>query len=239
LGNKLIDNHKEWSVYGGQNLSVIQATHIFYLGADQYTSEFEYAAVLSPGELTKADHFFQPADRDNYLLRKYALRQILSRFLQIPADEIRFHQQENKKPAIYHLQFNTSHTNNGIVIAVSESPIGIDIEYINPFFQYDDLLQHCFSDTEQEFILNGADQLLNFYTLWTRKEALLKATGQGMVDHLYEINALVESFELDYKKLELKTFKKDSNIITAASSISQTKELKLWDWKVLKHLFPL
>jgi len=232
LGNELIETKEEWNLYGGQELSAIKANHIFYISADQYTTDFDYTAVLSSDELAKADRFFQQQDRHNYLLRKFALRQILSKFLQIPSADLRFHQQQNKKPAIHHLQFNTSHTTNGITVAVSRSPVGIDIEYINPLFEYNDLLLQCFSTAEAEFILTGADPLFNFYTLWTRKEAILKATGQGLVDHLPMINAFGAYFKWDDNNFKLKTLKKDNHIITTAYT-SYSEELKLWDWNVV------
>lgn len=227
MENRLLNISPAFCLYGGQGLSAAEANHLFKIDSRSYSAAIDYASVLSEAELTKASRFYQQADRENYLIRKYALRQILAKFLGQRPAAIKFHQQANKKPAIANLHFNTSHTKNGIAIAISFAPIGIDIEYIDPNFEYTDILQQCFNSQESQFIQKGVDQRANFYTLWTRKEALLKATGEGLIDDLNQLDVLGAFFNYKNENYELKSLKSDNYIITTAT-VSHPEKIRLW-----------
>ena len=227
MEENLIQLTASWERYSGQELSVVAANHIFQIDVGAYAATIDYGSVLSAKELEKSARFFRQEDRENYIVRKYALRQLLGKFLQQHPADIQFHQQANKKPAVRNLEFNTSHTKNGIAIAISQVPIGIDIEYIDPDFNYTDILHQCFSAAELKFIDTGADPRLNFYILWTRKEALLKATGQGLIDDLKQIDTL-NSF--NGRVFTLHSYRVN-NIILSTSWIPKNNPLvKLWDY---------
>ena len=81
------------------------------------------------------------------------------------------------------LQFNLAHSGGLALLAVTRSgAVGIDIERIRPLPDYDRIMRSFFSTAESEAILAlpPADQLQAFFTCWTRKEAYLKATGDGI-----------------------------------------------------------
>ena len=210
-------------------MSVVQHTHIFKVDASVYSSGTNYKTVLSEAELLKSARFYKVADQENYLVRKYTLRHILGLFLQQEPASITFHQQANKKPAIANLQFNTSHSKNGIVIAVSQAPIGIDIEYIDPDFDYSAIVQHHFNSAETQFINTAKDPRLAFYTLWTRKEAFLKTTGQGLVDNLSQVDSLNITGKYQHHTLHLDSLQSGNFIITAATPIA-SPPIMLWSY---------
>ena len=74
------------------------------------------------------------------------------------------------------VQYNLSDSGDRILIAVSRQAVGIDVEYVKPKFYYDTILPLNFTQEEIDFI-SGGDSSNRFFMLWTRKEAILKATG--------------------------------------------------------------
>ena len=79
------------------------------------------------------------------------------------------------------IHFNISHCRRGIACAVSDNPIGIDIEVI----QYDeDLVPVVFNSEERDIIESSAEPDVKFTELWTRKESYLKLKGEGISDNL-------------------------------------------------------
>lgn len=88
----------------------------------------------------------------------------------------------NKKPYLkkHEIYFNLSHSKDLVVCAIAEYPLGIDIEFNNPEVSYPDFK---FQMTDNEFreIYNSGDKTKSFFTYWTRKEAIIKAHGAGMM----------------------------------------------------------
>lgn len=81
-------------------------------------------------------------------------------------------------PSLSDLQFNISHSKGVVLCALSSRPVGVDIEEIRP--RRDSLPRYALSSQEYEdYEALGADWPA-FYTLWTRKEAWCKYTGQGL-----------------------------------------------------------
>ena len=81
--------------------------------------------------------------------------------------------------------FSISHCKTGIAVAVSENPIGIDIEAIRTFSP--DLMRKTMSPTEQQRITSSATPDQEFIRLWTQKEALLKLQGTGIISDLHHV----------------------------------------------------
>ena len=152
--------------------------------------------ILDPEEKSKAIRFHQKTDQQRFIISKAVLRILLSRYLAADPKEIRFESGKNKKPELKNnfwpeLHFNISHSGNWILIAISNQQIGIDVEEMNAFFNYKNLLPFSFSREEAAFIENSDLPYNNFYRLWTRKESLLKATGKGLVDQLSHVPSLI------------------------------------------------
>lgn len=81
------------------------------------------------------------------------------------------------------IHFNISHCKRGIICVIDNQPIGVDIEETEE--KLDMVLCHyCFNDIEVEDIVTAPDPCIRFTHWWTRKEALLKLTGEGLTDNL-------------------------------------------------------
>ena len=158
------------------------------------------ASLLSPDEVTRANSYLQEKDRQRFILSRGMLRLILAKYLSEPAEHIQFSIGENKKPFVQSnspsLQYNVAHAGDWVLIIVSNSPVGIDIEHINPVFDYSEILPVCFSSDEANFIQSRK----SFYLLWTRKEALVKATGKGIDNDMLFVPCMDGIHELPAKK---------------------------------------
>ena len=81
--------------------------------------------------------------------------------------------------------FSISHCKTGIAVAVSENPIGVDIEAIRTFSP--DLMRKTMNQAEQQRITYSLTPEVEFIRLWTQKEALLKLQGTGIISDLHHV----------------------------------------------------
>ena len=87
--------------------------------------------------------------------------------------------------AIESVDFSISHCKNGIVVALSDRPIGVDIESFH--HAEPSLLRKTMNEREIAEIQNAVNPKIMFTRLWTQKEALLKLQGTGIVDELPDV----------------------------------------------------
>ena len=81
--------------------------------------------------------------------------------------------------------FSISHCKQGIAVAVSETPIGIDIETIRPLNE--GLVRKTMNDVEQIHIFSSSHPETEFIRLWTQKEAYVKMQGTGIIADMHDI----------------------------------------------------
>lgn len=95
---------------------------------------------------------------------------------------------EHGKPTLVghpDIHFNMSHCHGVVACAVSDQPVGIDVERID---RYDpDLLQRTMNAIERKLIAASADAATMFIRLWTMKESVLKLTGEGISRDLHTV----------------------------------------------------
>lgn len=121
------------------------------------------------------------------------MRRILSEKLEISPNLIKIEKGHYGKPFIRgkEIEFNLSHSKDFIFFATDVFPIGVDIEFIQPLDDVDNIIQTCFTVEEQQaYCAKNKEQRLNyFYELWTLKESYIKALGKG-------VNLALESFNI-------------------------------------------
>lgn len=166
------------------------ALHIWRASLDvSPDSVARFSALLSSGELVRADRFIFDRDRQHFTVARATLRLLLGRYLQIPADSLRIEEGPQGKPFLAdglhpsELKFNLSHSHGLAVFAVArQREIGIDVEKIRDDFASREIAQRYFSPQE----IAELDALplplhaLGFFQCWTRKEAYVKARGDGL-----------------------------------------------------------
>ena len=129
-----------------------------------------------------------------------------------------------KKPFIdKKTYFNLSHSSEIVICAFSQKDeIGIDIEEIKENKDFHDILPLFFTIHEQNKILDAKNSVTEFYKLWTRKEAVLKAMGVGLNFKLNEIdvcNNKIKNDSLNVPDLHIKSYKKNNSFISIATTL--------------------
>jgi 4'-phosphopantetheinyl transferase len=92
------------------------------------------------------------------------------------------------------VDFSISHCKNAIAVVLSDRPVGVDVESFR--HAEEPLLKRTMNPEEQEEVRTAADPAEAFTRLWTRKEAVLKLRGTGLVDNLHEVLTDLEKIQL-------------------------------------------
>ena len=153
--------------------------------------------LLSPPEQTRADRYHFDADRDLFVTCGAALRRILGQRMSIPPGDVSVETDPIGKPFVANLDvhFNVSHSAGKGLIAVSQQPVGIDVEPIRPMRDASGVAKRFFTDREQAAIFRyeEPDQISHrFLMCWTLKEALLKARGVGLTASLTDFSVDID-----------------------------------------------
>jgi 4'-phosphopantetheinyl transferase len=120
------------------------------------------------------------------------LRDLLGRYLQTQPCTIRFVYNAFGKPDLgpefaNRLKFNLSHSGRLAVIAIATAAdVGVDLEYVRAESDYADIARRFFSAAEVDYLIALPSHLHaeSFFSCWTRKEAYLKACGEGLARSL-------------------------------------------------------
>ncbi len=149
--------------------------------------------LLSAGEHQRAQRYHKEKDSRRFIYTRSLLKVICGNYINQYPDQIQFTVGATKKPELsgntgWHI--NVSHSGNWILLSIGRVSIGVDIEQINPQFSFHDILATSFSSHERAYINADAENQRRFYQLWTRKEALMKATGKGMDNDFSQVPSL-------------------------------------------------
>jgi 4'-phosphopantetheinyl transferase len=160
----------------------------------------QLTSLLNPAEQVRADQFKAEHPRHQFIFGRAVLRQILGACLNVAPSVVAFGYHPAGKPFLWQpvsepqLHFNLSHSKDLILVAVSRGlEVGVDLEWIHGVEDCASLEPRIFSARERAELhaLPQAHQRTACFNGWTRKEAWLKATGQGLVDHLGEIEVTI------------------------------------------------
>lgn len=176
-----------------------QDIHIWRAYLDLPEGEIErLRQILSIDEQERANRFRFEKPRNNFIVGRGFLRTILSCYLKLEPHQLSFCYSSRGKPELANLRaeeklcFNLSHSNGLALYAVSRlngqasqgnNSLGIDLEYMRSMPDAEKLAERFFSTKESQLIssLPVEQRQEAFFNGWTRKEAYLKATGDGIV----------------------------------------------------------
>jgi len=231
-----------------------QSIHIWTVNVDFENSEKirYYSQFLSPDELKKANNFRFNKDRYCAITARYVLRMLSSKYLNIDIKDIEFSYGDKGKPKYNFetsLQFNISHSEAMILLGfVHNNDLGVDIEFIKPNFDPIEIAEHFFSLQEIEELKQREKSDLDnaFFRCWTRKEALIKATGDGLSFPLHKFSVSMDrddkaeilnmSWNEDPKSWMMYSFKPKQDYIAAITLKSPTLKVKSFNWDDYKHI---
>jgi 4'-phosphopantetheinyl transferase len=141
--------------------------------------------LLSADERERAARFHFARDRDRFAVGRGALRALLAAELGTDPRELRFDYGPQGKPALAgdELQFNVSHSGGIALVAIAHrGELGIDVELDSQDLANEQIPERFFSPAEVTALrsLPARLQPRAFLTCWTRKEAFIKAKGDGL-----------------------------------------------------------
>jgi len=163
---------------------------------DNSTSAEDFKDLLSSAEQDRASRFKFETDRRRYVTAHWALRSILSIYVNSPAQGLQFESGPYGKPKLVPIhagkrfEFNLSHSHEIALIAFTHGrEIGVDVEYVKKDFPIHDVAERFFTPKEVTALkaLPAGLQREAFFKCWTSKEAFLKAKGTGLSGKLDEV----------------------------------------------------
>ena len=145
-------------------------------------------ALLSSAEQQRAQRMASGRGRGRFIVARARLRQLLGDRLGVRSESVELTATGNGKPVLgprfadSDLRFNVAHCDDVAVYAIGRGQeIGIDLEAVRDMSDADQLADRFFSGAERAVYraLPRADRPLGFFNCWTRKEAFIKAQGDG------------------------------------------------------------
>jgi len=149
----------------------------------------ELYALLSSEERNRAARFRFRRDQEQFIVARGVLRQLLGTYLDRPPADLTFAYSAYGKPALggeagpHPLRFNLAHSHALALYAFALGfEVGVDLEYIRADFGGERIAERFFSAREVTTLLtiDASSQTEAFFNCWTRKEAYIKALGEGL-----------------------------------------------------------
>ncbi len=163
-----------------------------------------FARTLAEEESRRAARFVFERDRRRFIAARGSLRRILGRYLDVLPEEVVFGYGPHGKPFLSGslaeergLRFNLSHSGEMALCALAlHREVGIDLEFMHPVPDLQSIARSFFAPGENARLLSLPEERrpAAFFNCWTRKEAYLKALGDGLARPLgrFEVTLLPE-----------------------------------------------
>jgi 4'-phosphopantetheinyl transferase len=167
-----------------------QGVHVWRASLEFESEQLDtFALTLSDSERARAQRFVLERDRNSFIAARGILRDLLARYVGCAPRDLEFIYGPQGKPALSDgstsnpFRFNLSHSHGLAVLAVTrECEIGVDVEKIRPERAGEEIANRYFSAEEVAELraLPTDQQAEGFFLCWTRKEAYVKALGEGL-----------------------------------------------------------
>ncbi len=162
-----------------------------------YEEYHKWYSLMSNEKKRRVDRFRFNDDKKRTVVGEMLARKAIAEWYSVKPESIVFAAKEHGKPYVvnFNVEFNISHSDNMVVCAVDDKPVGIDIEEIRPIdlniakrICIDEELLCIFGHipTDSDFTYTeDTDILTRFFELWTKKEACGKLSGIGLYDYSF------------------------------------------------------
>jgi 4'-phosphopantetheinyl transferase len=164
--------------------------HVWQAALNDTPSQIDgWLHSLAEDEQARARKFHFPIDRERFVIARGVLREILGLYLNRAAQSVSFCYGSHGKPALAEepngntIRFNMSHSHGVALYAVTRGrEVGIDVEFIRESLEVEQIAERFFSRREIATLraLPVSLRKCAFFLCWTRKEAYIKAKGQGL-----------------------------------------------------------
>jgi 4'-phosphopantetheinyl transferase len=172
--------------------------HLWQRRLDASTAEIDACyALLSADEREQAMRKRVERPRSDFILTRGTLRSLLAGYLKTSPHSLSFEYTSYGKPLLKDhrdFRFNVSHSDGLALLGFTRNrEIGVDIEKVHPQTDTRQLAERFFSLREREDLrtLSGDELHAAFFRCWTRKEAYIKAKGQGLSLPLHQFDVSI------------------------------------------------
>jgi 4'-phosphopantetheinyl transferase len=186
----MISREAAWKLAPGEFRLGDDDVHVWRAALNQPAAAISaFSQILATEELNRASKYHFQKDRDRFIVARALLRLILGSYLRKEPGELRFCSNPYGKPSLAAaadsetLRFNLSHSRDLALYAVARNrEVGLDLEYARHDFDTAKIAAQFFSQSEIAALdaLPANMQPEGFFRCWTRKEAYIKARGQGL-----------------------------------------------------------
>jgi 4'-phosphopantetheinyl transferase len=242
-----MDNSCDWSLPPTKLELAEDEIHLWRASLDLKTEVLDRcASTLSQDERLRASRFLFPRDRDHFVAARGILRELLGMYAADSPASLEFQYGERGKPALRvengekPVRFNLSHSHGLAVYAFARNrELGIDLEPIRPEFSGEDIAERHFSPQELEEWRGLTPPLRPeaFFLCWTRKEAYVKARGEGLQIPLASFSVTLTPGQpetlhsVDSVRWRLHSFQPAAGYAAALAGEGNNWRLLQWDWR--------
>lgn len=217
-----------------------EEVHVFRARLDLDATELEKLALtLSAEEWERARRFRFSRDRDRFTAARGVLRLILTRYLSGDPARLRFAYAPFGKPSLDsggELRFNVAHSDEWALFAVTRGrEVGVDVERIRPDFATEEIAERFYSGMEVAALraLPPRERAVGFFVCWTRKEAYLKARGEGLSVPLASFSVSLDESRLEMPGLPgwfVRSVHPGSSYVGAVAVEGRDFCIRRWEW---------
>jgi 4'-phosphopantetheinyl transferase len=159
--------------------------------------EENFKSYLSPDEIFRYRRYLIPEKKEQFLYSRGLIRNLLSSYLNVSPESIELSNNHSGKPYLSdaNLSFNVSHSSDLLIIGIcSGSEIGVDIQNVYPIENPETIIKNTFSQKERTFLskYQNNDLHIPFFSIWTAKEAYIKALGEGFQKNSKDFSLIPE-----------------------------------------------
>jgi 4'-phosphopantetheinyl transferase len=234
-----------WESAPSQLHLVDHDVHVWRANLDLTADELsKLLPFLNDEERNRAERFVFDKDRSRFIVARSTLRLLVAQYLHTSAETIEFSYGPQGKPSLRensHLRFNLAHSDGLALYAFSlDRELGIDVESERRFSNMEngEIVQSHFSRKERREFYSLDPKLQNqaFYLGWTRKEAYLKARGEGLQIPLQSFDVSLTPGGLvilrsdDAARWELHSFSPEPDFAAALVVEGANYKLRYWEW---------
>jgi 4'-phosphopantetheinyl transferase len=202
-------------------------------------------ATLSSDEKARANRFVFQRDRDHFTATRGVLRELLGRYVNRAAADLEFEYGPQGKPSLRvessqrAVQFNVSHSHGVALLAFAIGRhLGVDVELMRSFAG-EEIAERYFSPQEVAELRGLPPSLQDegFFLCWTRKEAYVKARGEGLLVPLksFRVTLTPGKPELlqttDGRDWSLRSLRPDPQYVGALVGEGGDWKVRGWDWR--------
>jgi 4'-phosphopantetheinyl transferase len=243
----------DWAENSGELILSSREVHVWRARIDGSPSIISrYARTLAADEKARAERFFFDRDRNRFIAARGILRQLLGRYLHCSPAEVEFAYRAKGKPFLARragnppIEFNIAHSRELVLLAFSSGrALGVDVEFVRADIAAEEIAERYFSTPEVAELraLPPVARPQGFFLGWTRKEAYIKAIGDGLHIPLTSFRvsltpsqpAILESVDSSrWSLLSLNPGPGYAGALVVEGSEDKDWKVRCWDWNLDK-----